>query len=101
MIEAGGTQLGVFLGPEDGLMLADRVRRAVDIVLEISEDEPETDGPRVSAAEVPTWGTQIDDDVGRPPRAPHGDQSQILPVITSSYGSGAGGPAMPNRCPSP
>jgi hypothetical protein len=42
MLEAGGQQVGVFLGPEDGLMVADRIRRAVDIVLEISEDEPET-----------------------------------------------------------
>jgi hypothetical protein len=46
MIEAGGEQLGVFLGPEDGLMLADRIRRAVDLVLEISEDEPETETDR-------------------------------------------------------
>ena len=42
MVEAGGQQVGVFLGPEDGLMVADRIRRAVDIVLEVSEDEPET-----------------------------------------------------------
>jgi hypothetical protein len=46
MLEAGGQQLGVFLGPEDGLMLADRIRRAVDLVLEISEDEPETETDR-------------------------------------------------------
>lgn len=46
MIEAGGEQLGVFLGPEDGLMLADRIRRAVDLVLEISEDEPQTETGR-------------------------------------------------------
>ena len=46
MIEAGGEQLGVFLGPADGLMLADRIRRAVDLVLEISEDEPETETDR-------------------------------------------------------
>lgn len=42
MVEIGGNQLGVFLGPEDGLMLADRIRRAVDLVLQIGEDEPET-----------------------------------------------------------
>jgi hypothetical protein len=46
MIEAGGQQLGVFLGPEDGLMVANRIRRAVDLVLEISEDEPETETDR-------------------------------------------------------
>ena len=46
MLEAGGQQVGVFLGPEDGLMLADRIRRAVDLVLEISEDEPETETDR-------------------------------------------------------
>jgi hypothetical protein len=46
MIEASGQQIGVFLGPEDGLMLADRIRRAVDLVLEISEDEPETETDR-------------------------------------------------------
>ena len=46
MLEAGGQQLGVFLGPEDGLMLADRIRRAVDLVLEINEDEPETQTDR-------------------------------------------------------
>jgi hypothetical protein len=46
MIEAGGQQVGVFLGPEDGLMLADRIRRAADLVLEISEDEPETETDR-------------------------------------------------------
>lgn len=46
MIEAGGQQMGVFLGPEDGLMLADRIRRAVDLVLEISEDKPETETDR-------------------------------------------------------
>jgi hypothetical protein len=46
MLEVGGQQVGVFLGPEDGLMLADRIRRAVDIVLEISEDEPETETDR-------------------------------------------------------
>ena len=46
MVEAGGQQVGVFLGPEDGLMLADRIRRAVDVVLEISEDEPETETDR-------------------------------------------------------
>lgn len=42
MMEVGGRQVGVFLGPEDGLMLADRIRRAVDLVLETSEDQPET-----------------------------------------------------------
>ena len=46
MIEASGQQIGVFLGPEDGLMLADRIRRAVDLELEISEDEPETETDR-------------------------------------------------------
>jgi hypothetical protein len=46
MLEVGGQQVGVFLGPEDGLMLADRIRRAVDLVLEISEDEPETETDR-------------------------------------------------------
>ena len=46
MIETDGEQLGVFLGPEDGLMLADRIRRAVDILLEIGEDEPETETDR-------------------------------------------------------
>lgn len=46
MIEVGGEHLDVFLGPEDGLMLADRIRRAVDIVLEVSEDEPETETDR-------------------------------------------------------
>jgi hypothetical protein len=43
MIEAGGEQLGVFLGPEEGLMLADRIRRAVDLVLEASEEQSDTD----------------------------------------------------------
>jgi hypothetical protein len=46
MIEADGQQVGVFLGPEDGPMLADRIRRAVDLVLEISEDEPQTETDR-------------------------------------------------------
>ena len=42
VMEADGQPVGVVLGPEDGLMLADWIRRAVDLVLEISEDEPET-----------------------------------------------------------
>ena len=46
MLEVGDEQLAVFLGPEDGLLLDDRIRRAVDLVLEISEDEPEAQADR-------------------------------------------------------
>jgi hypothetical protein len=46
LLEVCGEQLGVFLGPEDGLMLADRICRAVDLLLEIGEDEPETETDR-------------------------------------------------------
>ncbi len=57
MFEAGGQQVGVFLGPEDGLMLADRIRRAVDLVLEISEDEPETETDR--EYQLPSHATNV------------------------------------------
>jgi hypothetical protein len=43
MIEAGGESVQAFLSPQDALMLADRLQRAADLVLETTEDVPDAD----------------------------------------------------------
>jgi hypothetical protein len=43
MVEAGGESVQPFLSPENALMLANRLHRAADLVLEASEDVPDAD----------------------------------------------------------
>jgi hypothetical protein len=53
MIEAGGQSTEAFLSPGDALVLADRIRRAADLALETSEDQPDLDREYQSLARRP------------------------------------------------